>query len=248
MAKELQQSETRTIKRSQINLNPFNPKRHSDDEISRQLKNFKKVGYLGGIVWNEQTGNLVDGHRRVFAQDIFYKYGQEDGTDYSLKVEVCHFDEKTEKEQLTFMSMANGKPDFQLIAEYIGDIDFANAGLSEAEYKAILDFVPSEADISEQTIDLNDLVMNNAVFERPKTQYEQGGLSEEDRQRRIDEIKAVKHSDSNITEDSQDTNLIISFQNQEDKQVFLDYFGVFSQEKIVSGSVFLDVLAARGLV
>ena len=247
MAKELQQSETRTIKRSAINLNPYNPKRHSDDEINRQLKNFRKVGYLGGIVWNEATGNLVDGHRRVFAQDIFYKYGQDGENDYDLKVEVCNLDEKTEKEQLTFMSMANGKPDFQLIADYIGDIDFANAGLSEAEYKAILEFVPSESDIELPPIDLNDLVMNNAVFERPKTSYETE-MSDEEKQQRIAEIKAVKHSDSNVTQDSQDTNLILSFPTAEDKQIFLDYFGVYSNEKIVSGSVFLDVMESRGLI
>ena len=51
--KELKQSETRIIKRSQINLNPINPKRHSDERIRLQKKNLQKVGFLGGIVWNE---------------------------------------------------------------------------------------------------------------------------------------------------------------------------------------------------
>ena len=48
--KELKQSETRVIKRSQINLNPINPKRHSDERIKLKKKNLQKVGFLGGIV------------------------------------------------------------------------------------------------------------------------------------------------------------------------------------------------------
>lgn len=43
--KELKQSETITIQRSQINLNPYNPKKHTDEAVKNQLKNIKKVGY-----------------------------------------------------------------------------------------------------------------------------------------------------------------------------------------------------------
>ena len=40
--KELKQSETRIIKRSKINLNPINPKRHSDERVKLQKKNLQK--------------------------------------------------------------------------------------------------------------------------------------------------------------------------------------------------------------
>ena len=57
--KELyKQSETITINRSQINFAPFNPKRHTDEQIAQMRKNIKNVGFLGGIIWNEQTSNL----------------------------------------------------------------------------------------------------------------------------------------------------------------------------------------------
>ena len=84
--KELKQSETRIIKRSQINLNPINPKRHSDERIRLQKKNLQKVGFLGGIVWNELSGNLIDGHRRIKAMDMYYKYDGTSDTDYKVKV------------------------------------------------------------------------------------------------------------------------------------------------------------------
>ena len=83
-------SETIIIKRSEIALNPFNPKNHSDEEINLQKKNLKKVGFLGGIVWNKTTGRLLDGHRRIKALDLINKY---DGTnDYEIKVECAEFD------------------------------------------------------------------------------------------------------------------------------------------------------------
>ena len=53
--KELKQSETRIIKRSQINLNPINPKRHSDEKVKLQKKNLQKIGFLGGIVCGKET-------------------------------------------------------------------------------------------------------------------------------------------------------------------------------------------------
>ena len=37
-------SETKIIKRSQINLNPCNPKVHTDADIKQQKANIKKVG------------------------------------------------------------------------------------------------------------------------------------------------------------------------------------------------------------
>ena len=132
----MKQSETKIINRSQINLNPINPKRHTDEQIKQQKKNLKKVGFLGGIVWNKNTGNLVDGHRRIQALDLINKY---DGTnDYQIKVEMVNFDEKTEKEQLTYMAVGNSKADYNLIAQYVDTIDYENVGLSEDEYNEIL--------------------------------------------------------------------------------------------------------------
>ena len=136
--KELKQSETRIIKRSKINLNPINPKRHSDERVKLQKKNLQKVGFLGGIVWNEKSGNLIDGHRRIKAMDLHYKYDGTSSTDYNVKVEVVNLDDKAEKEQLTYMAVGNTKPDIDLIADYINDIDYSDVGLSEAELNDIL--------------------------------------------------------------------------------------------------------------
>lgn len=136
----IRQSETKLIWRSQINLNPINPKRHNDAQVETQRRNLKKVGFLGGVVWNELSGNLIDGHRRIKAMDIIHKYDGSEATDYEVKVECVRMDDKTEKEQLTYMAVGYTKPDMDLIADYIGEIDCTDVGLSERDIQDILSF------------------------------------------------------------------------------------------------------------
>ena len=130
--KELyKQSETITIQRSQINFAPFNPKRHTDEQIAQMRKNIKNVGFLGGIIWNEQTSNLVDGHKRVMSLDIIHKYDGTPETDYTIKVEKVSFDLKTEKEQNIFQTRSRTELDEELMRSLIPDIDYLNAGLDD---------------------------------------------------------------------------------------------------------------------
>ena len=97
-------SETITIKRSQINFAPFNPKKHSQEQINQMRKNIKNVGFLGGIIWNEQTSNLVDGHKRTMSLDLIHGYDGTPEKDYDIKVEKISLDLKTEKEQNIFQT------------------------------------------------------------------------------------------------------------------------------------------------
>ena len=165
--KELKQSETRVIKRSQINLNPINPKRHSDEKVKLQKKNLQKVGFLGGIVWNEKSGNLIDGHRRIKAMDLHYKYDGTPSTDYDVKVEVVNLDDKTEKEQLTYMAVGNTKPDIDLIAGYISDIDYTDVGLDIGELNDILSINTAIPSFSDSLDDLLSPVSSFDEIENP---------------------------------------------------------------------------------
>ena len=132
-------SETKIIKRSQINLNPCNPKVHTDADIKQQKANIKKVGLIGGIQWNETTGNLIDGHKRVMSVDLIQGYDGTPETDYDIKVEAVDFDEKTEKEQLLFMAKSQDPIDYNLVAKNfsIDEIDFKAAGFTEQDTKQI---------------------------------------------------------------------------------------------------------------
>ena len=215
--KELKQSETRIIKRSKINLNPINPKRHSDERVKLQKKNLQKVGFLGGIVWNEKSGNLIDGHRRIKAMDLHYKYDGTSSTDYNVKVEVVNLDDKAEKEQLTYMAVGNTKPDIDLIADYINDIDYSDVGLSEAELNDIL----SISGIDD--IRLSDSLDN--LLSSPVKESKRLDRTDEEKKAHMKEVKQQVKAVAKERQLNEEAYIMLSFSSYEAKADFCDQIG-----------------------
>ena len=110
---KIKQPENREIQRSKINFANYNPRKITPEARKKLKANLKRVGILGGIVWNEVTGNLVSGHQRVSVIDEVNKYNSETKeNDYLIRVEVVQMDEKTEKEQNIFMNNRNIQVEF----------------------------------------------------------------------------------------------------------------------------------------
>lgn len=241
--KTLQQSNTEEIKRSQINLNPINPKRHTEEAIKLQTKNFKKVGFLGGIVWNRLSGNLIDGHRRVYAMDAYYKYDGTPEADYDIKVEVVEMDDKTEKEQLTYMAVGNTRADVDLIAKYIGDIDYSNIGLGEKELEEIL--AMSEAAIGVATIeDIDDIITPISIREPTKTEdtreedNKTDSKAQDDYEARKQHMKNVKQQvleQAYNREKTENALITLSFSTIEAKEDFCDMIGINTDAMFAKG-------------
>ncbi|MDR2003926.1 MAG: ParB N-terminal domain-containing protein [Prevotella sp.] len=219
----IKQSETRIIKRSQINLNPYNPKKHSDKAISDQKKNIQKVGYLGGITWNESTGNLIDGHRRLMALDSHYKY---DGSnDYELKVEVVHFDYKTEKEQMTYMAIGNTKADLQMIANYYPEINLSDIGISDNILLGIEDFLVSDL----SPIETIDTI--TPIDKQPETKEQIKAKKEAFKEKDIEKFENMS------------AYITLSFSNFENLVAFCEMFGYDPyKDKIIKGEEFVSKL------
>lgn len=227
--KVLKQSETIVIKRSQIRLNPWNPKRHTEEEVKKQLANFKKVGMLGGILWNKKTGNLIDGHRRAKASDAYYKYDGTPETDYDIKVECVYLDEKSEKEQLTYMALGNTKADYNLVAKYAPDIDPTAAGLSDDDYSRIMELV----DRTHVDVPMTDF---GSDFIAPVTSIKMDKETSDDIVERHEnkpkmtkeQVKGEKRHCDNVAssrQTNQDLYVFLSFESMESKQVFCDLMG-----------------------
>lgn len=244
--KALQQSKTGTIKRSQINLNPINPKRHTEEAIKLQAKNFRKVGFLGGIVWNRLSGNLIDGHRRVYAMDAHYKYDGTPETDYDIKVEVVEMDEKTEKEQLTYMAVGNTRADVDLIAKYIGEIDYSSVGLGEKELEEIL--AMSGAAIEAVEIEEMDDIFFPSEKESPtgederenkRQESEKDEIGEEksyeDRKEHMKNVKAQVREQAYERERLENAFVTVSFSTTEAKEEFCDIIGINTDAMFAKG-------------
>ncbi len=226
----IKQSETIIIKRSQINLNPFNPKNHTDEEVKNQVKNIKKVGFNGGIKWNRLSGNLIDGHRRCKAMDIINKYDGAPQTDYDIKVEAVEFDNKTEMEQMTYEALGNTKADYALVADYAGSIDFTGIGLSSADVNAISALMDTVTIPEVETFDdmiMPDLNTPDDLDERKE--------KVKDMKQQIKE-KAIERNRN------ENAHITLSFTTMEAKEAFCDLMGIASDENFCKGEKVLGLI------
>ena len=243
--KKIKQSETVTIWRSEINLNPINPKRHNDAQVETQKKNLKKIGFLGGIVWNRLTGNLIDGHRRIKALDIIYKYDGSKESDYEVKVEAVDLDEKTEKEQLTYMAVGNTKPDLDLIANYIGDIDYSDIGLSERDIQDILSF----NDVSNLEMETIDDLFERKPKKQEEEDVEEDAYEEEEseeeyeaRKAHMKEVKAQVKQKAMESSLNQEAYLMLSFSSFDAKQDLCELLGISPFTTMAKGEEVLNLV------
>ena len=124
----IKQNEPIKIKRSQICLAEYNPRKITP-EAKRKLKaNLDKMGLMGGLVWNERTGNLVSGHQRIAILDADNKYNPKTlENDYDVFVTKVDLDERQEKEQNIFFNnqSAMGFFDEDKLHEVMKSVDFS---------------------------------------------------------------------------------------------------------------------------
>lgn len=211
------QSETVVIKRSNINFAPYNPKHHSDEAIKQIRQNIKSVAFLGGIVWNATTGNLIDGHKRVTALDVIHRYDG-DKNDYDVKVEKVELDEKTEKEQNIFQTASRTELDSELLAALIEEIDYKAAGLSDDDLKLIEVEVPD--------FDFTETIDATADFAKMK----------ESKEERKKEMQKVRKANKQQMEGS--NHVTITFSDFESKAYFMERFGFDQYDEFIKGERF----------
>lgn len=252
---------TQEILRSRLSLNPYNPKRHTDRQIKQQVANIKRNGYLGGIVWNRLSGNLIDGHRRVQALDLIHGYDGSPEKDYRLKVETVEFDERTEKEQMTYMAVGNSKADYNLIAPYVGEIDLANVGLSDDDMQALLalsdDIALSAGDDDTAAMDdLGDGFLAPVPEPRRTPAFELEGEEKsfdeiardraEQPHESKEEIKAKKLRNNEVSDTRNADNTVyvmLKFDTVDDQLDFCDLTGYrFTSSMIIDGREFMQRL------
>ena len=255
-------SETKIIKRSQINLNPCNPKVHTDADIKQQKANIKKVGLIGGIQWNETTGNLIDGHKRVMSVDLIQGYDGTPETDYDIKVEAVDFDEKTEKEQLLFMAKSQDPIDYNLVAKNfsIDEIDFKAAGFTEQDTEQIKMLQDDlEASLKDSGMDdfsedfLNEPIISvttpTPMTELPnieKTSEEIVAEHASKPKMTKEEVKEQKQHCTDVgmkRQEDIDNFIFIDFESFEQKQIFCDMLHMEAANSMrISGSQILGLL------
>ncbi len=84
-------------KLSELKAAPYNPKFQNEVEKAGLTKSLEKFGYVEPIVWNQRTGNIIDGHQRYF---ILLERGVED-------VDVVVVDVSPEEEKQLNITLGN---------------------------------------------------------------------------------------------------------------------------------------------
>lgn len=180
----IKQNEPVKIKRSQINLAGYNPRKITPEAKRKLKENLSKMGLMGGLVWNERTGNLVSGHQRITILDADNNYNiKSKENDYDVFVTKVNLDEKDEKAQNVFFNnqSAMGFFDEDKLHEIMKEVDFsemtgfskknqismfADSSLTDEEYSKIAEKVEEStkkfkkmSNDTSQEVDANYIVL-----------------------------------------------------------------------------------------
>jgi DNA modification methylase len=129
--------EIRRIKITAINPAVYNPRIMSETELKKLTKVMQENGLVSPLVWNEQTGNLVDGHQRF---KVLIKEGVEE-----VDVSVVNLPLQKEKALNLALNRIKGEWDESklalLMSEFskLPDFDIDLTGFDLPEMNEILD-------------------------------------------------------------------------------------------------------------
>ena len=240
MQNKIKQSETKIVWRSEITPADYNPRKISE-EARKQLKaNIKKNGIIGGMVWNEQTKNLVSGHQKLSIADEVNKYNPKTkDNDYEIKVEVVNVDLKTEKELNIFFNSKSvqGEMDYVKLALMIPDIDVNLAGLDEVDLSFVEVEIPVDIKIDIPTFE-PQAEKKEAAREEEQAESD-NEPSDEEKKAKIKEIKE-KVKEGAVYEG--DPYFMVSFDSYENKVFFLERFHLNGDTKFVKGEELAELI------
>ena len=225
------------VKRSEIHPADYNP-RKIDEQGKRMLKrSMKQFGVVGGIIVNSQTGNtIVGGHQKVAILDEMYKYPD---NDYSLRVEMISVDRKTEKTLNIALNNGNisGSWDYDALARLVPDIDYKDAGLTDADLNMI------GCDFLLQTEEENALAgaleeMMQPVTEQKEAEKAARQLERAEKVAHMKDVKQQVKEQAQETAANMDAYLMLSFDTWEAKAAFCERFGYDPYQKFIKGELF----------
>lgn len=235
------------LNRSEIRPADYNP-RVIDQEAKKALKrSIKRFGVVGGIIVNRRTNNtIVGGHQKVAILDEMYKYPE---NDYTLRVEMIDVDFETEKTLNIALNNSNisGRWDYEKLAQLIPDIDYKDAGLTDADLNMIgVDYLLQTEEENNIADALDDL-MSPIVEEREEAKAERAAeramQQEMEREAKVQHMKDVKQQvkEAAISKaEEMDAYVMLSFSSWSAKAEFCERFGYPAEMKIIKGEVFAE--------
>ena len=230
-------SESVELNRSAIHFAGYNPRKLSDESRKTLKRGIKKFGLVGGIVVNKRTGlTVVSGHQRLSVMDELQKFPD---NDYRVRVDVIDVDEKQEKELNILMNNPNaqGSWDYDALARLVPDIDYKDAGLTDADLNMI------GCDFLLQTEEENSLAgaleeMMQPVTEQKEAEKAAKQLERAEKVAHMKDVKQQVKEQAQETAANMDAYLMLSFDTWEAKAAFCERFGYDPYQKFIKGEQF----------
>ena len=234
-------SVTREVWRSEIRFSDYNPRTINKDGRNQLKHSIKKYGIVGGIVINSRTNNtIVGGHQKVDILDELNKYNPSTKeNDYRLKVEVVDIDLKTEKQLNIVLNNPNvgGQWDFNALARIVPDIDWKDAGLTDADLNMIgVDYLLQTEEESSIADALSDMM--STVTEQKEADKAAKQLERAEKVAHMKEVKQRAKENAQKTAEDMDAYVMLSFDTYEAKAAFCERFGYDADMKFIKGEVF----------
>ena len=230
-------SESVELNRSAIHFADYNPRKLSEESRKTLKRGIKKFGLVGGIVVNKRTGlTVVSGHQRLSVMDELQKYPE---NDYRLRVDVIDVDGKQEKELNILLNNPNaqGSWDYDALARLVPDIDYKDAGLTDADLNMI------GCDFLLQTEEENSLAgaleeMMQPVTEQKEAEKAARQLERAEKVAHMKDVKQQVKEQAQETAANMDAYLMLSFDTWEAKAAFCERFGYDPYQKFIKGEQF----------
>lgn len=229
------------LKRSQIKPASYNPRTISDEGKKALKRSIKLYGVVGGIVVNQATGyTIVGGHQKVAVLDELNKYDKSSyENDYMLRVELINVDEKTEKQLNITLNNPNvgGQWDFDALAQIVPDIDWKDAGLTDADLNMIgVDFLLQTKEENSIADALSEMMA--PVTEQKEADKAAKQLERAEKVAHMKEVKQQVRENAQKTAEDMEAYVMLSFDTFEAKAAFCERFGYDPDMKFIKGEVF----------
>ena len=220
-------SDSVELNRSAIHFANYNPRKLSDESRKTLKRGIKKFGLVGGIVVNKRTGlTVVSGHQRLSVMDELQKFPD---NDYRIRVDVIDVDEKQENAQGTW--------DFDALARIVPDIDWKDAGLTDADLNMIgVDYLLQTEEESSIADALSDMMV--PVTEQKEAEKAAKQLERAEKVAHMKEVKQQVKENAQKQAENMDAYVMLSFDTYEAKAAFCERFGYDPDMKFIKGEAF----------
>lgn len=230
-------SESVELNRSAIHFADYNPRKLSEESRKTLKRGIKKFGLVGGIVVNKRTGlTVVSGHQRLSVMDELQKFPE---NDYRIRVDVIDVDEKQEKELNILMNNPNaqGSWDYDALARIMPDIDYKDAGLTDADLNMIgCDFLLQTEEENSLADELEDMM--HPLVQREEAEKAARQLERAEKVAHMKDVKQQVREQAQKQVQDMDAYVMLSFDTFEAKAAFCERFGYDPYMKFIKGEVF----------